>query len=112
MVNILTYAITTWHWTPDTWSHEYRFVEEYHFIKSNNKIQILSENEWVDTGLIEPLTQENFETYGMNDLRKLTQITDKYIKTMEYDRDEGDGKIYKAIINASKFNNQIQKIIL
>ena len=38
-----------------------------HFIKSDNKIQILFNNEWIDTGLVEPLSQEDFEEYGMVD---------------------------------------------
>ncbi|NMA70016.1 MAG: hypothetical protein GX958_11460, partial [Desulfitobacterium sp.] len=37
-------------------------------IKSSNKIQVLSEGNWLDTGLVEPLTKEDFETHGMDDL--------------------------------------------
>ena len=37
-------------------------------IKSSNKIQVLSEGNWLDTGLVEPLTKADFEEFGMDDL--------------------------------------------
>jgi hypothetical protein len=37
-------------------------------IKSSNKIQVLSEGNWLDTGLVEPLTKADFEGFGMDDL--------------------------------------------
>ncbi len=37
-------------------------------IKSSNKIQVLTDGHWVDTGLTEPLTQQDFENFGIDDL--------------------------------------------
>lgn len=72
----MSYAITTWHWTPDTWEHEYQLIKIKYLIKTSNAILTLSDGNWVDTGLSEPLTQEDFEQYGMNDISFIP--TDKW----------------------------------
>lgn len=49
------------------------FYEEYFLIKTqDNKIQYLFDNMWVDTGLTEPLTEQNFRDYKMKDLSVIT----------------------------------------
>ncbi|SNS21480.1 hypothetical protein SAMN05446037_100658 [Anaerovirgula multivorans] len=51
-----------------------------HLIKSSNKIHLLSEGEWVETALLEPLTKLDFETYGMD---TLNGITDEKLQELE-----------------------------
>ena len=74
-----------------------------HLIKCNHKIKCLKDNEWINTGLIEPLSQKDFEEYGMEDLSPLTIPTNKVVKTMDFDRVEGDGKIYRKTIDVNKY---------
>ena len=40
-------------------------------IKIQDKIQVLSEEEWLDTGLTEPLDKLDFEEWGMDDLSQV-----------------------------------------
>ena len=75
----------------------------YSLIKSSNNILTLQDNEWIDTGLTEPLSQKDFEEYGMEDLSPLTIPTNKVVKTMDFDRVEGDGKIYRKTIDIKKY---------
>lgn len=40
-------------------------------IKIQDKIQVLSEEEWLDIGLTEPLDKLDFEEWGMDDLSQV-----------------------------------------
>lgn len=58
-------------------------ISKFNLIKSNNRILTLQNNEWVDTGLNEPLTNEDFYNYGIEDLgliskEKILELGDSF----------------------------------
>lgn len=60
-------------------------VEKLSLIKSSNKIQVLSNGAWEDTGLTEPLTQQDFETHGMADLSGVNSDTLNLLEDEEFE---------------------------
>ncbi|SNS21523.1 hypothetical protein SAMN05446037_100660 [Anaerovirgula multivorans] len=81
-----------------------------YLVKSTSNIYTYPANEWINTELQEPLTQANFEEYGMDSLASIVTPTTKAVKTMEYDRDEGEGKVYTRKIAPDKWQNEIQSM--
>jgi hypothetical protein len=95
---------------------EVNFDEYYSIIKDNNKFYKFIDNEWIDTGLVEPLTKQNFITYGAFDLSNWTKNTNINTQTMIYERDllnSSVGKVNRKIVDVNKLNKEcgnIQKV--
>ena len=104
--NTKYYSEVVWKTNDDTWSHSHGYTTIFKcFIKSLNKMQILSDNEWIDLGVsdIVQLTQEEIEQYGMKNLMPLVTPTTIARKTMEDHGALGEGKLFRKTIDVSEF---------
>ena len=70
-------------------------------LKYLNKNYTLNNGEMIE--LSDELTKELFDKYGMNDLYNIYNDCDKIITQMEFDRVEGNGTIYKKVLNPAEF---------
>jgi len=101
--NTKYYSEAVWKTNDDTWSHSHGYTTIFrYFIKSLNKMQILSDYEWVDLGITNP-TQEDFETYGMESLTPMITPTTIARKTMDDHDALGEGKLFRKTIDVSEF---------
>ena len=95
------YALSTWSVGPDTWEHEYgKLKKQFNLLVTEGSIVTLKNNEFIN---VPDTSQQSFEEYGMEDLSPLTTPTNKVVKTMDFDRVEGDGKIYRKTIDVNKY---------
>ena len=69
-------------------------------IKSSNKNLTFKDNEFIE---VPDNSQQSFEEHGMVELSPLITPTNKAVKTMDFDRVEGDGKIYRKTIDVNKY---------
>ena len=70
-------------------------------LKYLNKNYTLNNGEMIE--LSDELTKELFDKYGMNNLSNIYNDCDKIITQMEFDRVEGNGTIYKKVLNPAEF---------
>lgn len=85
-----------------TWITTYK-----HLLKSNNKIYTLSNTtdtlENITSSILDVnnITKLEYETYGFNDLSKLTTQLYKQDEPMTYDNEIGTGKMYRLTVDRS-----------
>lgn len=106
----------------------------FHLIKSNNNFYFLNElDEWERIELIEPLTKEDFEQYGMSSLDKVTSDKLQELEGVEFEvitwtDEEGEkisiqlqgqeiewsdeGKLFEIVIDDSKKIKNIMEITI
>ena len=73
----MAHSIVKWLNTPDTWEMsevDLTSIEERYFILENGTIKTFVEGEWVDTNLTEPLTDEEYLEFGIEDLSEVTEV--------------------------------------
>ncbi len=86
-------------------------VEFLFLIKSNNKIHTLSKDgdSVVYANLQEPLTQADYEKWGMNGLVGYENEIDKVLVEMDEDGELEDGRVVRKLVNKNEFRiNRIE----
>lgn len=102
IVSYLVHPIVTNNSVQVLITEELNFIEK-HFIKSSNKIHNLFENTLMYPNLQEPITQEQFEQFGMDTLEGYENSISKVAYEMDEDGVLEDGRVVRKVINKNKF---------